>query len=55
MKTYRCNNKEVQTIYGLVECGRIWNDTDWNKDVDTEYTRNEKCPKCGCKDIKLIN
>jgi hypothetical protein len=49
---YKCNNKE----YGVKKepCGRTWNGNNWSKEADTEYTRNEKCPKCGGNDLTKI-
>lgn len=55
MIKYICQNLKVQTSKGLIACDREWDETVWNEEVDTEYTRNEKCPKCGSKDIKIIN
>lgn len=48
---YTCNNLSFQNGDKIEPCGRTWNSTEWNKDIDTEYTRNEKCSKCGDKDI----
>lgn len=49
---YICNNEQ----FGILKekCGRVWSSEDWNKDIDTEYTRNEKCSKCGGKDITKV-
>lgn len=50
---YICNNKEA----GVKKepCLYTWDSSKWNKDIDTEYTRNEKCSKCGSKDISNNN
>lgn len=53
--TYKCNNKEFKVGKGnrIEVCGRVWANTDWNSKVNNEYTRNEKCSKCGGKDISV--
>ncbi len=48
---YKCNNLAFLNGGTPEVCGRVWDSEDWNKEIDTEYTRNEKCPKCGSTDI----
>ena len=56
---YKCNNLEVEnkpiSEPGiLTPCGNEWDGEQWNKTVDTEYTRNEKCPRCGSSNVSQI-
>jgi hypothetical protein len=51
---YKCNNQEFQNGAKTEPCLNTWNGDHWNKNVDTEYTRNEKCPRCGSKDVEKI-